>query len=148
LSLFNLVTTTSTLPPQCFHYTTINDSTRLTTAPNGTGCDSSSVFNNINAGSPTYVRFVSPGGTQLARSPPNGGKGQACGTLITGWTNATYPPVAGTTVNAFICFAYGGNPCDGYIYWLPITNCNGYYVHGLYTLGGCTSTSNYRYCTQ
>jgi hypothetical protein len=143
-SLYNLVPETSTLPSQCFHYTTINDPTRLTTAHAGAGCDTSSVFNSESVGSPTYVRFVSPGGTQLATSPPKGGKGRACGTLGAGWTNATYPSVAGTTVNAFVCFAYDGNPCYGYIYWIPITNCNGYYVHGLYSPGAC----DYRYCTQ
>ncbi len=132
------------MPPQCFHYKTVNDPTRLTTEPAGAGCDDSSVFNSDSVVNSTYVRFVSPGGTQLATSPPNGGNGQACGTLGAGWTNATYPSVAGATVNAFVCFAYGGNPCYGYVDSIPITNCDGFYVHGLYSPGQC----NYRYCTQ
>ncbi len=144
MSLFNLVTTTSTLPAQCFRYTTISDPTRLTTATAGAGCDNSSVFNSISSGTPTYVRFVSPGGTKLATSPPNSGYGRACGTLGAGWTNANYPSIVGTTVNAYICFAFNGNSCYGSIYWLPITNCNGFYVHGLYAPGAC----DYRYCTQ
>jgi hypothetical protein len=144
LSLFNLVTTHSALPLQCFNYTTINDSTRLTTAPGGVLCDNSSVFNNINAEAPTYIRFISPGGTKLATSPPNSANGDACGTYAAGWTNATYPSVVGTTVYAFVCFAYNGNPCFGYVYWIQITNCNGFYVQGLYSPGAC----DYRYCTQ
>jgi len=144
LSLFNLVTTSSTLPPQCLHYTTINDPTRLNTALAGAGCDNSPVFNSLSVGTPTYVRFVSPGGTKLATSPPNGGNGQACVTQYAGWAVATYPSVVGATVDAFVCFAYGGNSCYGYIYWIPITNCNGFYVHGLYAPGAC----DYRYCTQ
>ena len=85
-----------------------------------------------------------PGGTRLATSPPNLGQGQVCGTLGSGWTNATYPSVVGQTVYAYVCFAYNGNSCFNWIYWIPITNCNGFYVHGLYSPGGC----NFRYCTQ
>ncbi len=133
-----------TLPPQCSNYKTIADATRLITAPVGPGCDSSSVFNSLSVQTPTYVRFVSPGGTRLATSPPNSGFGQACGTYAAGWTNSTYPSVVGQTVNAFVCFAYNYNSCYGYIYWIPITNCNGFYVHGLYAMNYC----DYRYCTQ
>ena len=143
-SLSNSGTLTSILPSQCSNYETISDPTRLTTAPTGTGCDDSSVFNGVGVGSPTYVRFVSPGGTRLATSPPNRGDGQVCGTLGSGWSNASYSSIVGTTVNAIVCFAYNGNPCIGYIPSISITNCNGYYVHGLYSLGQC----NYRYCTQ
>jgi hypothetical protein len=133
------------LPQQCSNYKTIADATRLITAPGGTGCDnSSSLFHAYGTGNPTYVRFMSPGGTRLATSPPNSGNGKACGTVETGWTNATYPSVVGQTVNAYIGFAYNGNPSYSYVYWLPITNCNGYYVHGLYSLSFCY----FRYCTQ
>jgi len=103
------------LPQQCSNYTTIADATRLITAPAGTGCDTSSLFNAIGSASPTYVRFISPGGTRLATSPPNSGNGSACGTLGTGWTNATYPSVVGQTVYAYIGFAYNGNPSYSYI---------------------------------
>ncbi len=134
------------MPSQCYNYTTISDATRLTTQGYGTACDNSSVFNSVNAGSPTYVRFVSPGGTRLATSPPNStyGLGYSCGTVASGWTNTTYPSVVGQTVNAFACFAYGTNTCFGSVYYFPIINCNGFYVHGLYAPGACY----YRYCTQ
>ncbi|CAF0999483.1 unnamed protein product [Adineta ricciae] len=136
-------TTIAALPAQCYNYTTIADTTRLTTQGSGSGCDSS-VFNSVSGNVPSYVRFASPGGTQLATSAPNSGQGQVCGTLAAGWTNATYPTTLGQTVNAFACFAYGGNACFGYVYWIKITKCNGYYVHGLYAPGACA----YRYCTQ
>ncbi|CAF1168577.1 unnamed protein product [Rotaria magnacalcarata] len=137
------VAITETLPPQCYNYTTISDATRLTTAPAGGSCDST-LFNDVNSEFPTYVRFISPGGTRLAGSAPNSAQGIACGTYVTGWTNATYPSSVGQTVNAFISFAYHGNPNFSYIYWIPITNCNGFYVHGLYGPNNCY----YRYCTQ
>ncbi|CAF0788764.1 unnamed protein product [Adineta steineri] len=137
------VTTTATLPSQCYNYTTISDATRLTTAAAANGCDQN-VFSSTSTNSPTWVRFVSPGGTKLATSPPNSGNGNVCGTYASGWTNATYPAVVGQSVNAFACFAYNGNPCFGYVYWNIIINCNGFYVHGLFGPGGCA----YRYCTQ
>ncbi len=141
--VFDLVTTTATLPPQCYNYTIINDTTRLTSQRAAAGCDST-VFNNVSGNIPTFVRFMSPGGTQLATSPPNSGQGYACGTYAAGWTNATYPSVVGQSVRAFACFAYNGNSCYGYVYWNLITNCNGFYVHGLFAPGGCAL----RYCTQ
>ncbi|CAF5036253.1 unnamed protein product, partial [Rotaria magnacalcarata] len=82
------VAITETLPPQCYNYTTISDATRLTTAPAGGSCDST-LFNDVNSEFPTYVRFISPGGTRLAGSAPNSAQGIACGTYVTGWTNAT-----------------------------------------------------------
>lgn len=132
------------MPPQCLTYTTISDPTRLITAAGGAGCDNGPEFNSISSGTPTYVRFVSPGGTRLATSPPNSGYGQVCGTMGAGWTNATYPSGVGNSVNAFVCFAYDYYQCYGYIYWISITNCNGFYVHGLYAFPYCY----FRYCTQ
>ncbi|CAF3368339.1 unnamed protein product [Rotaria socialis] len=115
LLLLKLVAITETLPPQCYNYTTISDATRLTTAPAGESCDST-LFNNVSSNIPTYVRFISPGGTRLAGSAPNSAQGNACGTYVTGWTNATYPSFVGQTVNAFIGFAYHGTPNFAYIY--------------------------------
>jgi hypothetical protein len=132
------------LPPQCYNYKTINDSTRLTTSPGGVGCDNGTAFNALSTDTPTYVRFVSPGGTKLATSAPNSGNGDVCRTVGAGWTNATYPSVVGQTVYVFVCFAYNGIQCNGYIYGIPITNCNGFYVQGLYAIPACY----YRYCTQ
>ncbi len=134
------------MPPQCYNYKTINDYTRLTTQPAGNGCDNSSVFNSVTASGPTSVRFVSPGGTRLAILPPISisGFGYSCGTYASGWTNTPYPSVVGQTVNAFVCFAYQLNICFGYVSEIPITNCNGFYVHGLYAAPNCA----YRYCTQ
>ena len=144
-SVFNLATTTPTLPSQCRSYTIISDATRLTNTSQGGGCDNSSVFASTGTNSiPTYVRFVSPGGTRLATSAPNNGQGKACGTVAAGWTNATYPSVVGQTVYGVACFAYNGTACFGYVSGIQITNCNGFYVHGLYTPGACY----YRYCTQ
>ncbi len=136
------------MPSQCSNYTTIADATRLTTSSGGSACDNSSVFTNITLQAVTYVRFVSPGGTQLATLAPTSqsGYGFKCNTAAAGWTNATYPAVVGQTVNAFICFAYGTSKCAEYVYYLPITNCNGYYVHGLVSPFACTVP--YRYCTQ
>jgi hypothetical protein len=94
----------------------MSDSTRLTTSPgSSTGCDKT-VFNNVTVNIPTFVRFISPGGTRLATSPPNAAQGNVCGTLGAGWTNATYPSVVGQSVNAYACFAYGGNTCYTYVY--------------------------------
>ncbi|CAF1662642.1 unnamed protein product [Adineta ricciae] len=59
----NTVTTTVALPAQCFNYTTINDTTRLTTAGANGVCDST-VFSSTSTNVPTFVRFVSPGGTR------------------------------------------------------------------------------------
>ncbi len=133
------------MPSQCYNYTTIQDATRLTIYPVAGGCDDSSVFNSVgNNNPPTYVRFMSPGGTQLATLPPNAGNGSVCGTYAAGWTNTTYPSVVGQTVYAFACFAYNGQPCFGWVSNFPITNCSGFYVQGLYSPGACA----YRYCTQ
>jgi hypothetical protein len=45
---------------------------------------------------------MSPGGTQLATSPPKSGQGNVCGTYAAGWTNATYPSVVGQSVSVFL----------------------------------------------
>jgi len=134
------------LPPQCYNYKTISDLTRLTTKPSGSGCDNSTVFNSIGPSGPTYVRFVSPGGTRLASLAPISfnGFGYTCGTLASGWTSTPYPSVVGQTVYAFVCFAFSFDICFGYISEIPITNCNGFYVHGLYAAPNC----DYRYCTE
>jgi hypothetical protein len=91
-----------------------------------------------------YVRFIAPGGTMLATSAVNFGLGNRCGTQYAGWTNSTYPTIVGQIVYAFVCFAYNGEPCAGYVYWISITNCAGFYVHGFNFPIRC----NRRYCTQ
>ena len=59
-----LATTTAILPSQCTIAVVINDPTRLTTAAGSTGTDT------VLAASYVWYRFASPGGTQLATSPP------------------------------------------------------------------------------
>ncbi|UJR17984.1 hypothetical protein I4U23_004885 [Adineta vaga] len=113
---FMRLTTTALLPAQCYNYTTISDATRLTKAGVAGGCDST-ILNNVSLNVPTFVRFVSPGETKLATSPPNSGQGFVCGTYASGWINATYPTIVGQIISAFACFVYNGNLCYGYVYW-------------------------------
>ncbi|CAF1188199.1 unnamed protein product [Adineta ricciae] len=114
------ITNTVSLPQQCYNYTTIVNETRLTT--------DLLIFRQ-------YVRFVNPSGTQLATTTPNN---------ASGWTISGYPSIAGLTIDVIVCFAFDDNPCFGYIYGIQITNCNRFYVHGLYAAPVCY----YRYCTQ
>ncbi|CAF1533826.1 unnamed protein product, partial [Didymodactylos carnosus] len=121
--------TTVSLPPQGWTWNKhINDSTRLSTSAWGWECDNTT-FNQKSSGYPTYFRFVSPGGTQLATLPPNQAQGGRCGTMVSGWTNATYPTRVGEIINARMCFAYAGVPCFHWIDDISIANCGGYYIH-------------------
>ncbi|CAF1472980.1 unnamed protein product [Didymodactylos carnosus] len=130
------------LPSPCNNYSTIADPTRLITSAGGLACDNT--FFTTVAATPNYIRFIAPGGTQLATSPPNNANGNVCGTQVAGWTNVTYPSVAGQTVNAFVNYAYQGNPSYGYQYWVVVINCNGFYVFGIWAPPNC----DYRYCTE
>lgn len=132
-----LATTSSTQSPtfpwsQCSSYLSINDSTRLASSSSVALCDQSLFTSNI-----TWVRFFSPGGTQLATTAPST---YQCGTHATGWYNGTMPS-AGLTVNGTVCYNWGSN-----CFWsnsILVTNCGGFFVFGLVAPPGC----NLRYCT-
>ncbi|CAF0817507.1 unnamed protein product [Didymodactylos carnosus] len=123
-------------PSQCSVYTTISDSTRLISSRGGTVCDR--LF--FNTTIVTYVRFTPSGGKQIATSVPNMDR---CNTHAPGWTNATYPALAGQTVNAVVCYRYKNNTCN-WFNMITITNCNSFYVFGLIAPPNCSL----RYCTE
>ena len=132
-------TTTSTISStiatfsQCFSSKAISDSTRLVTAPYNGLCDKNTFTFDI-----TWVRFIYPGGTQLATSPPNTDR---CGAHVTGWYRDTMPS-AGTMVTGTVCYHYNGNNCM----WnntIQVVNCGPFYVFGLVAPPGF----KFRYCT-
>lgn len=130
-------TTTTTIAPlsQCSSYTTIQDETRLVDhVTNGAAlCDRSTFTSDIQ-----WVRFLPPGGTQLATSAP---EKMRCGTSATGWYNGTMPQ-PGTTETGIVCYHWDDNPCR----WqnmIEVTNCGPFYVFGLIKTEDC----DLRYCT-
>ncbi|CAF5040090.1 unnamed protein product, partial [Rotaria sp. Silwood1] len=131
---------TMDLPIQCYNYVTINDSTRLSSYGESS-FDDTTLF--PRAGSISYVRFVSPGGTQILGTPTYGSR---CGTrysIYIDTSNTPYPSSVGETVNATACGYYGGNLCYA-SNMITITNCSTYYIFGL-TAPPFSSPS--RYCT-
>ncbi|CAF3736867.1 unnamed protein product [Rotaria socialis] len=129
-------TSSTNLPTQCTSYTSIADTTRLTSYTSCVSC-----FWDI---SPYFIagwyRFIAPGGTQMPAMPPSTG---ACGAAWPTWYNGTYPSTSGSTVSSAVCAQASGTLCHP-SYYMPvsITNCNGYYVFYLTPV----STTNIRYC--
>ncbi|CAF1329715.1 unnamed protein product [Rotaria sordida] len=137
---------TMDLPIQCYNYITINDPTRLSSNGGGSS-DDTTLF--PRADSISYVRFMSPGGTQILGTPIEGIN--RCGIgypIYIDTTSTPYPSSVGETVNATTCM---------YVYYSPenyspcyasntitITNCSTYYVFGL-TAPPALGPS--RYCT-
>ena len=125
---------TFNLPPQCSNYTIDSDSTRLTSFTAITsGCDSGFT-------TPRWVRFLGGGGTQIATSAPPANR---CGTSGTGWLVSSLPSTVGSNVTGLVCYSLSNNVCNQRN-WIPITNCNDFYVFLLSNAPAC----NYRYCIE
>lgn len=133
-----LATTTTTTTmianlSQCDIYLTIDDGTRLATAPGNTFNDVSSF-----SGVYTWCRFNGASGTRIVTSPPASNR---CGGSYSGWY-AGNMPTYGHTVNGTVCYV-SSNACN-YINTILVTNCGPYYVYGL-----VDPPINYgRYCTE
>ncbi|CAF1112355.1 unnamed protein product [Adineta steineri] len=126
-------TTTTFLPPQCYSYITINDTTRLITAGSGSTSD----YGLFSTG--TLVRFLGAGGTQIATSPPGVFH---CATYYTGWYAGALPSLS-NTVSGIMCYTDNSSPCI-YYNTISVTNCDTFYVYNLTD----PPNSNYmRYCT-
>jgi hypothetical protein len=74
----------------------------------------------------------------MATSPP---QPNHCGTNGVGWLVSTLPSTGSTTMGV-VCFVYSNNICNS-ISYISVTNCNGFYVFQLVSVGRC----NNRYCT-
>ncbi|CAF1018024.1 unnamed protein product [Adineta steineri] len=126
-------TTTTFLPPQCYSYTIINDTTRLITAGNGYASD----YGLFSTG--TLVRFFGAGGTQIATFPPGG---YHCTATYTGWYAGALPSFS-NTVTGIMCYTPGSSSCTLYN-TISVTNCGTFYV---YNLIDPPNYSYIRYCT-
>ena len=112
---------------------TISDATRLITSGSGGACDQTIFTSDVK-----WVRFTSPGGTQLATSPPGH---LQCGTHATGWYNGTWP-ILGSIVNGTVCYDHTGDSCS----WrntIQVVNCGLFFIFGLVSPPECYL----RYCT-
>lgn len=122
------------LPPQCSNYTVDIDTTRLISYTATTSaCD--------NGFSPArWVRFTGGGATQIATSAPPANR---CGTSGTGWLVTSLPSTVGANITGLVCYSLSNNVCNT-LNWIPITNCNGFYIFLLANTPSCNS----RYCTE
>ena len=132
-----MTTTTSTplIVPQCYQHQTINDSSRNVNFGNSPKACDQSTFSST----PTWVRFVGQGGTQIPTTSPPVSR---CGTDAPGWYSGSMPTDTYSTTNGVVCFSWGGKPCN----WqnnIQVTNCGSYYVYQLSRPSGCSL----RYCT-
>lgn len=125
-------TTSSALPAQCFSYYIDTDATRNVGYASSSMCDSS-IY-----GSGTWVRFMSPAGTQIPTYAPSY---YSCGTDAPGWYNGAYPSSAGSTTTGTICYYWSGATC-AWTNTAYITHCQTFYVFYLVDTSAC----NLRYC--
>ncbi|CAF1425190.1 unnamed protein product [Didymodactylos carnosus] len=129
---FSVYSAASTsLPSQCFSYSTNNDSTRNVAYGSGLLCDNSLVTG--------WYRFVQPAGTMIVASVTNV---YQCSTIAPGWLNSSYPTTLGQAVTGYVCLNVGGVICQ-YSYPILITNCSSFYVYFLAPVTICYA----RYCT-
>ncbi|CAF1235076.1 unnamed protein product [Adineta steineri] len=127
-------TTTTFLPPQCYSYMIINDTTRLITAGSGSATDYG-LFSTS-----TLVRFFGAGGTQIATSPTGG---YHCGSTYNGWYAGALPSFS-NTVSGIMCYTDNSSPCT-YYNTILVTNCDSFYVYDL--INPPNNFNDMRYCT-
>ncbi|CAF1244512.1 unnamed protein product [Rotaria sordida] len=133
------ISTSISLPSQCTSYNTLTDISRLSTYTSGCcPCDST-----VSTG---WTRITGSAGTQLITYPVST---SYCSTNTPGWWNGTHPSTIGATTSGTLCVSYSGYLCNPSYSISPIlaTNCSGYYVYYLQSMG-CYCCSFYpRYCT-
>ncbi|XP_022795937.1 neurogenic locus notch homolog protein 1-like isoform X3 [Stylophora pistillata] len=119
----------------CTDYLQLNDRTRAASVPRGNilKCDKYDM-----PGEAKWYRFTGASGSMMATScvPKH-----YCGTHAPGWLSGAHPTSVGQTVNAKVCFHWGGSCCN----WntnIQIKKCHGFYVYKLHKTPVCWL----RYC--
>ena len=128
------------MPPECNHYTAIDDSTRKASHVGRTdGCDS-----NLEE---KWYRFLTAGSKLMASTCVREGK---CGTDAPGWLAEKHPTFAEGIVLRKVCFSWYGGCCNWQIK-IKVRNCAGFYTYELKKTSGVQPHSSsgcpLRYCS-
>ena len=118
----------------CSHHHVLNDRLRAASVHRGNSlrCDQKDLA------TPKWYRFTGAAGTMM---PTSCVPKHYCGTHAPGWLSGSHPTRVGQTVNAKVCFHWGGSCCNWHAN-IQIRRCNGFYVYRLVRTPVCWL----RYC--
>ncbi|XP_068722910.1 uncharacterized protein [Montipora capricornis] len=124
------LTPTPALPPECYNYEILNESSRATTFQGFTFLCDFGLFG--------WYRFHGEAGSRMPQSCiPS----RRCGTTEPGWLNGNHPSVAEGAVQRRVCFS-GLFSCCRRSTFIYVRNCGAFFVYRLNRTPGC----NLRYC--
>ena len=132
----------SELPPQCYEYLILDDSTRnVNHGVEEAYCDNDNdddwATTSPDWQGENWYRMMSPAGVVMTETSLERAH---CGTYYPGWIRGTHPTDEGETVTVEVCFSWFDD-CS-YTQNIDITNCGEYYVYLLPETPMC----HLRYC--
>lgn len=124
--------------PECFHYRTLDDSTRKIHTKTGK-------YNDDNIIVSGWYRFVTG---YMMPSRSRSSSGSYC-SYSSGYCDTSYHgvligshPSSGQILYSKVCFGYSGSSCCNYYKYIYVRNCGSFYVYQLKP-----TCSSCRYCT-